>query len=40
MATPKPVGEGTGVFIAFTVLCIVWFWAASRGGYISKDSFQ
>jgi hypothetical protein len=37
---PKPVSEGTGLFIGACAVVIIWFWAAQRGGYIPKDAFQ
>lgn len=39
-AAPAPVGNGTALYVGAAVVVIIWFWAFSRGGYISKDSFQ
>jgi len=37
---PVAVGNGTLLYIGAAVVVIIWFWAFSRGGYISKDAFQ
>ena len=37
---PAPVNEGTGVFIGFFAMVIIFFWAMQTIGRISKDSFQ
>lgn len=40
MQAPAPVSTGTALFIAAAVCGIVWAWAASKGGYISRDALK
>jgi hypothetical protein len=40
LMAPPPVSNGTGLFIGAAAVVIIWFYAFSRGGYVSKDSFQ
>ena len=40
MQAPPPVSQGTALFIAAGVMAIIWAWAASKGGYISRDSLK
>ena len=37
---PAPVNTGTALFIAAGAMAIIWAWAASKGGYISRDSLK
>lgn len=37
---PQPVNTGTGLFIAAAAVVIIWAWALSKGGYLSRDSLQ
>jgi hypothetical protein len=34
------VNTGTALFIAAGAMAIIWAWAASKGGYISRDSLK
>lgn len=40
MFAPKPISDGTGLYIGSVLLVIIWAWALSRGGYVTKDGFQ
>ena len=37
---PAPVNTGTALFIAAGAVIIIWAWAFSKGGYISRDALQ
>ncbi len=38
--TPYPVIQSLGLYLAFAVMCVIWYWAMWRGNYMNKDSFQ
>ena len=40
MDAPAPVNTGTALFIAAAAMAIIWAWAASKGGYISRDALK
>ena len=40
MLAPAPVSNATGLYIGAVLLVIIWAWAFSRGGIITKDGFQ
>ena len=40
LMAPPPVSNGTGLFIGAAAVVIIWFYAFSRGGYVTKDNFQ